>query len=115
MSAITTHVLDTARGLPASGVSVTLEQEEGEECRWAALGSGQTDEDGRLKMLLPPGQALVPGLYRLTFGTGRYFQQGGQPAFYPEVQITFTVTDVTRYHHIPLLLSPYGYSTYRGS
>lgn len=118
MSAITTHVLDTARGLPARGVSVTLEREQTDEDggrRWAALGSGETDEDGRLKTLLPLGQALVPGAYRLTFDTGGYFQRGGQPAFYPEVQITFTVTDAAQHYHIPLLLCPYGYSTYRGS
>lgn len=116
MSAITTHVLDTAHGLPARGVSVTLERaDEGGERGWAALGSGRTDEDGRLKTLLPPGQALVPGVYRLTFDTGAYFQKDGQPAFYPEVQITFTVTDEAQHYHVPLLLCPYGYSTYRGS
>ena len=116
MSAITTHVLDTARGLPARGVSVTLERVEGEgERRWETLGSGRTDEDGRLKTLLPPGQALIPGVYRLTFDTGAYFQRDGQPAFYPEVQIAFNVTDAAQHYHIPLLLCPYGYSTYRGS
>lgn len=116
MSAITTHVLDTARGLPVPGMSVTLERAEGEgERRWAALGAGRTDADGRLKTLLPPGQPLAPGAYRLTFDTGAYFQKGGQPAFYPEVQIAFTVEDAAQHYHVPLLLCPYGYSTYRGS
>lgn len=116
MSAITTHVLDTAHGLPARGVSVTLERaDEGGERGWAALGSGRTDEDGRLKTLLPPGQALVPGVYRLTFDTGAYFQREGQPVFYPQVQVAFIVGEAAQHYHIPLLLCPYGYSTYRGS
>lgn len=116
MSAITTHVLDAARGLPARGVAVTLERADTEgERRWKTLGAGRTDEDGRLKTLLPPDQALVPGAYRLTFDTGAYFREGGQPAFYPEVQVAFIVIDTARHYHIPLLLSPYAYSTYRGS
>ena len=114
MSGITTHILDTARGLPAVGVAVTLEGKVGEGA-WATLGAGRTDEDGRLKTLLAPDAAPAPGLYRLTFVTGTYFSDSGQAAFYPEVQITFTVTDSAQHYHIPLLLCPYGYSTYRGS
>lgn len=109
MSAITTHVLDTARGRPAAGVAVRLERE------GRLLGEGATDEDGRLRALLPPGVPLEPGAYRLTFGTGAYFRAQGIDAFYPRVQIDFEVRDGGQHHHVPLLLSPFGYSTYRGS
>jgi 5-hydroxyisourate hydrolase len=109
MSAITTHVLDTARGCPAAGVAIRLER--GSE----VLGSGRTDVDGRLRDLLPAGAALQPGAYRLVFGTGAYFAAQGADAFYPEVSVDFQVRDGTQHYHVPLLLSPFGYSTYRGS
>jgi len=109
MSAITTHVLDTARGRPAAGVPVRLERD------GRALGTGTTDEDGRLRGLLPAGGPLAPGIYRLVFDTGAYFLAQGTEGFYPHVAIDFQVRDGTRHHHVPLLLSPFGYSTYRGS
>jgi 5-hydroxyisourate hydrolase len=113
MSGITTHVLDTARGRPASGVPVLLEIREDE--RWREIGSAATDEDGRVRHLLPAGLALIPGIYRLTFGTEAYFRDQEIESFYPEAAITFHVRDANQHHHVPLLLSPYGYSTYRGS
>jgi 5-hydroxyisourate hydrolase len=111
MSGITTHVLDTSRGRPAVGVPVVLEirTEEG----WRVLGSAVTDGDGRARQLLPSG--LEAGTYRLTFDTGAYFAAQGVQAFFPEVVIAFRVLDPAEHHHVPLLLSPFGYSTYRGS
>jgi 5-hydroxyisourate hydrolase len=109
---ITTHVLDTARGKPAEGVTVILERFD--EDHWWILGRGSTDADGRLSKLLPDGAPLAAGRYRLTFDTGAYFRDRGEAAFYPEVTVVFTVAADQR-HHVPLLLSPFGYSTYRGS
>ena len=113
MSAITTHVLDTARGRPAAGVPVTLDRLDAGSPR--TLGSGVTDEDGRARTLLMPGQALEAGTYRLTFDVASYFRALGADAFYPSVSVTFQVRDPAQHYHVPLLLSPYGYSTYRGS
>ena len=116
MSAITTHVLDVARGRPAAGVAVVLERSQGGEPEaWQSIGRGLTDADGRVKTLLEPGAVLVAGIHRLSFATGAYFAAQDVAAFYPEVRITFTVTDPAQHHHVPLLLSPFGYSTYRGS
>ena len=112
MSRITTHVLDTVRGRPAGGLTVTLERLDPEP---DVLGSGQTDHDGRLRDLLPPDDEFAPGTYRLTFDTGAYFRTQAVKAFYPEVVIVFEVRDAGEHYHVPLLLSPYGYSTYRGS
>jgi 5-hydroxyisourate hydrolase len=109
---ITTHVLDTARGRPAQGVPIVLERADHDA--WWELGSGSTDADGRLRDLLPPGAPLKPGRYRLTFDTGSYFRDHGEAPFYPEVAVVFTVA-ADEPHHVPLLLSPFGYSTYRGS
>jgi 5-hydroxyisourate hydrolase len=109
---ITTHVLDTAHGKPAAGVPILLERFD--EDHWWILGRGSTDEDGRLRDLLPEGAPLVAGRYRLTFDTGAYFRSRGQSAFYPEVAVVFAVA-AGEHHHVPLLLSPFGYSTYRGS
>ncbi len=113
MSGITTHVLDTARGKPAEGVPVTLEirAEEG----WRLLGNAATDADGRARRLVPEGTVLITGTYRLTFATGEYFRAQGIEGFYPEASIVFDVRDANEHHHVPLLLSPFGYSTYRGS
>ena len=113
MSAITTHVLDTMRGLPAPGVPVLLERVTGEGLE--TLGSGVTDSDGRLRDLLPEGQALDAGTYRLSFDTGAYFAATAVEGFYPEVSIVFAVREGETHYHVPLLLSPYGYSTYRGT
>lgn len=109
MSRITTHVLDTAQGRPAKGVPIVLEKREGEGFR--ELGRGVTDDDGRLKTLLPEGTALEAATYRLTFDVSAYEKDG----FFPSVAITFAVRDPAQHHHVPLLLSPFGYSTYRGS
>ena len=113
MSAITTHVLDIASGRPASGVPVVLEFDSAGS--WKEIGRGQTDEDGRLKDLLAADFNLGGGTYRLTFDTSRYFSAQGTDSFYPKVSITFIVREATQHYHVPLLLSPYGYSTYRGS
>ena len=114
MSAITTHVLDTSRGRPAGGVAVRLELE-GAARSWRQIGKGATDDDGRARNLLPEGFALHPGIYRLIFDTGSYFAAQATEAFYREVVIVFTVNDPAQHYHVPLLLSPFGYSTYRGS
>jgi 5-hydroxyisourate hydrolase len=112
MSAITTHVLDTTRGRPAAGVPVRLDRRDGDH--YAQVGAGATDGDGRLRTLLAPG-ALTPGVYRITFDTGAYFAALGTSGFYPEVNIVFTVRSGDEHYHVPLLLNPFGYSTYRGS
>jgi 5-hydroxyisourate hydrolase len=114
MSAITTHVLDTVRGRPAEGVPVLLETQEADG-NWRVLGGGRTDADGRLKDLLPAGHKLAAGAYRLTFGTAEYFAAHGTGAFYPFVAVVFAVADAAEHYHVPLLLGPYGYTTYRGS
>jgi 5-hydroxyisourate hydrolase len=112
-SPITTHVLDTARGSPAAGVSVVLEHETAPGT-WALVGRGATDADGRLRSLLEPG-ALRAGAYRIAFDVGAYFRGQGVDAFWRTVAIEFVVRDATAHHHVPLLVSPFGYSTYRGS
>jgi 5-hydroxyisourate hydrolase len=114
MSRITTHVLDTALGRPAVGVPITLERvpSGGEPI---VLGRGVTDVDGRLRDLAPPGGALHAGTYRLRFDTGAYFRTQELDGFYPSVTVVFTVHDGREHYHVPLLLSPFGYSTYRGS
>jgi 5-hydroxyisourate hydrolase len=109
---ITTHVLDTARGKPAADVPIVLERFD--EDHWWILGRGSTDADGRLRGLLPEGAPLVAGRYRLTFDTSAYFRARGEAVFYPEVTIVFTVA-VDEHYHVPLLLGPFSYSTYRGS
>ena len=115
MSAVTTHVLDAARGRPAEGVPVRLE-------RWSTsatpeapvlVAESATDADGRVRELGPP--ALPAGDYRLVFDTGSYFRGLGTASFYPQVCIVFTVTDGSDHYHVPLLLSPFAFSTYRGS
>ena len=108
MSPITTHVLDTARGAPAAGVPVTRERVPG----WDEVGSGRTGDDGRIAEL---GSPEAPGAYRLRFDTGAYFEAAGTRAFFPEVTVQFIVERPEEHHHVPLLLSPFGYSTYRGS
>ena len=112
MSPITTHILDTARGCPARGVPLTLERRDGDA--WTLLASGVTDSDGRVADLLEPGDLTV-GLYRMTFQTGAYFESQGISGFYPYVPVPFHIAELGQHYHVPLLLSPYGYSTYRGS
>lgn len=108
MSAVTTHVLDAARGKPAEGIAVRLETASG-----TPLAEGVTNADGRIGDLGP--DHLDAGDYRLTFGTGDYFAARGVDTFYPEVAITFRIADPAQHHHVPILLSPFSYSTYRGS
>ena len=114
MSAITTHVLDTAAGRPAAGVPVTLESQT-DDGVWRVVGRGATNDDGRARDLLPPDYVLVEGSYRLTFDAASYFAAQGTEAFYTEVSVAFVVRDAGAHYHVPLLLSPYGYTTYRGS
>lgn len=104
MSGVTTHVLDTSVGRPAAGVAVRLLRDNEE------VASGTTDNDGRWAAL--DGTATTPGDYRLAFATGDYFRGA---SFHPQVVIDFTVNDAAEHHHVPLLLSPFGYTTYRGS
>jgi 5-hydroxyisourate hydrolase len=114
MSPITTHVLDTATGRPAEGVVVVLEQQ-GLGETWTELGRGPTNADGRLTSLAPDTTVFAPGVYRLRFLTGPYFASRGLRGFYPEIPVHFHVDDPAAHYHVPLLLSPFGYSTYRGS
>jgi 5-hydroxyisourate hydrolase len=109
---ISTHVLDTARGRPAAGIAVTLECVE-PDGGWREVGRGVTDADGRVAALLPGGSPAA-GDYRLRFATGEYFRASEEIAFYPEVVVYVRLAAGGKYH-LPLLLSPYGYSTYRGS
>lgn len=113
MSPITTHVLDTSSGRPATGIAVTLEASEGGSFR--ELARGTTDPDGRCRELLPEGVRLAAGVYRLSFDSGAYFAARGQDTFYPRVQLLFAVREPGEHYHVPLLLSPFGYTTYRGS
>lgn len=108
MSGLSTHVLDSVSGTPAVGIRVSLFHDGDGEIATAA-----TDADGRVPELLPG--PLDPGTYRLSFDTGSYFEVHGTATFYPEVSISFTVTDPGAHYHVPLLLSPFAYSTYRGS
>jgi len=114
LSGITTHVLDTALGRPAAGVAIVLERGGGQG-QWQLVGHGETDADGRLRTLVPDDPPLTPGLYRLVFDTRRYFDSLGVRAFYPSVVVIFEVAPGEAHYHVPLLLSPFGYTTYRGS
>ncbi len=114
MSRISTHVLDIARGKPAADLPVRLERKEASG-KWLELASARTDQDGRCAELLPDGAAFGAGLYRLTFNTAGYFAALKINALYPVVEITFEVREGESRFHIPLLLSPNGYTTYRGS
>ena len=109
--AITTHVLDTSRGKPAANVGIKLEMRRDE--KWEEVGRGETDADGRCKTLTPPD--LQPGMYRLCFDVGSYFRERHTETFFPETVVIFTVADVSVHYHVPLLVSPFGDSTYRGS
>jgi 5-hydroxyisourate hydrolase len=112
MSQVTTHILDTSRGKPATGISVIFSAKEG--ASWKVIGSGVTNEDGRIPELLPEGVLLEKGIYKIKFETGAYFAATGTECFYPFVEITVDIHDSAHYH-IPLLVNPFGYSTYRGS
>ena len=114
MSTITSHVLDTERGRPAAAVPVRLEMQSADQS-WKTLAKALTDSDGRVKDLLPMDAQLALGTYRIIFDTAAYFFSQNTPGFYPEVAVVFVVRNPGERYHIPLLLSPYGYSTYRGS
>jgi 5-hydroxyisourate hydrolase len=114
VSGITTHVLDTSLGKPGHGIAVTLERLSADG-DWARLGGGITDRDGRARDLVPDGTHIQRGTYRISFDTRAYFEALHITGFYPEVRIVFEIADPGEHHHVPLLLCPYGYSTYRGS
>jgi 5-hydroxyisourate hydrolase len=113
MSPITTHVLDTALGKPAANVPVVLEKKQADGT-YVLVGRGVTDADGRNKALMKEG-TLEKGVFRITFDTGAYLAQTGTAGFFPEASIVFSIQDTAAHYHVPLLLSPFGYSTYRGS
>jgi 5-hydroxyisourate hydrolase len=111
--AITSHVLDVALGQPARGVAVRLDIQD-DRGQWNRLADRLTDDDGRVGDLLA-GRSLERRPYRLTFATGAYFERDGRATFYPVIEVVFEIRDPDAHHHVPLLLSPFGYSTYRGS
>ena len=113
MKRISTHVLDLALGKPASDVGVRLEKHE--PAGWRVLASARTDGDGRCSQLLPEREELSPGYYRMAFDTASYFEGQKIDGLYPVVEITFRIRDGETQFHIPLLLSPNGYTTYRGT
>lgn len=114
-SPITTHVLDTSHGRPAEGIAVALEIRSSDTYRWQPLSTGATNIDGRVSDLLSDDYQLVPGTYRLTFDVGAYFERHGVASFYSVIPIVFELREVDPHYHVPLLLNPFGYSTYRGS
>ncbi|MEJ2176673.1 MAG: hydroxyisourate hydrolase [Gammaproteobacteria bacterium] len=112
MSQITTHILDTSRGMPASNVSVALFRED--NAAWNQIAHGQTDQDGRIGNWL--GEEMLPaGNYKLYFAVADYFARNHSDTFYPYIEIVFAVAAGGEHYHVPLLLNPFGYSTYRGS
>ncbi len=113
MSQITTHILDTSKGKPAKGILICLEQKLTDNS-WKKIGEGKTNDDGRLPNLVADSIKLALGVYRLVFDTETYYKNTGTAGLYPSVSIEFIVSDESHYH-IPLLLNPFGYSTYRGS
>lgn len=113
MSQITTHVLDTALGKPAEGIRISLQRPSGVG-QWEDICSGITNHDGRIPQFLPDDRVIEPGTYRMRFETKAYFVRHHGQGFYPEVPVIVNISD-SEHYHIPLLLSPYGYSTYRGS
>lgn len=110
---LSVHVLNLENGLPSPGVNVTLEQHVGQN--WQMLSQGVTNEQGRIGELFPARQSLKAGEYRVVFKTGEYFKKAGRETFFPEIPVIFEVKNADQHYHIPLLLSPYGFSTYRGS
>ncbi len=114
MSTITTHVLDVSIGKPAARIHVTLDRQTNDG-GWETIGNQKTDDDGRARDLLPESESLVAAVHRLTFDVGPYFSDRNVDSFYEHVTIAFNVNDASQHYHVPLLLSPFGYSTYRGS
>ena len=114
MSGLSTHILDTAKGRPAGGVRIVLEYS-ADGGDWKEIHRAETNADGRVPNMLPDGTSLQKGVYRLTFDTSSYFRDTGTTGFYPYVPVVFEITNPGEHHHVPLLLNPFGYSTYRGS
>lgn len=110
---LSVHVLNLQDGLPSPGVKVLLEKQSGKD--WTALNSGTTNEQGRITALFPEGKAMEKGTYRVTFQTGDWFAKNKASTFFPEVPVIFAADGTVPHYHIPLLLSPYGFSTYRGN
>ena len=110
---LSVHVLNLENGLPSSNVNVTLEAQQGD--KWVQINQGTTDENGRITALYPNDNKLDKGIYRVTFKTGDWFQKHQQRSFFPEVPVVFVIDGTVDHYHIPLLISPYGYSTYRGN
>ena len=110
---VSTHVLDTAKGRPAAGILVALKRTLTQGRSWDSIGSGITDLNGRIGNLLAASETLQAGTYELIFHVGDYFED--REHFHPEIAIQFLVRDPAAHYHVPLLLSPYGYTTYRGS
>lgn len=113
MSQITSHILDTAKGQPAQGIQVSLYKVSDQSI--SKIGSDMTNEDGRSKALLPESTTLEGGIYKVVFDLAPYYEKNGLKPFYPIAEISFSVEAGGEHYHIPLLLSPYGYTTYRGS
>lgn len=112
---ISVHVLDQAQGKPAESVRITLEEQSINGDTWTVIARKTTDNHGRVSSLLPDDKSLHKGAYRVTFDTGEWFASRRQATFFPSVTVTFRVEDPAQSYHIPLLLSPFGYSTYRGN
>ena len=121
MSTISTHVLDVSLGKPAAGVPVRIEHvrdakgDDGHDLRYVTIGAGMTDSDGRLRDFLTAGGSLAQGVYRLRFDVGEYFRITSRETFYPEIAVLFRVGLGDEHYHVPVLISPFGYSTYRGT
>ncbi|EPU1045388.1 TPA: hydroxyisourate hydrolase [Raoultella ornithinolytica] len=110
---LSVHILNQQTGLPSQGVQVELDKQQGSS--WQHIASGKTDADGRIKTLYPRADNMEPGIYKVTFKTGEYFKINNMSTFFPVIPVIFNVTKLNQKLHIPLLLSQYGYSTYRGS
>lgn len=113
MTQITSHILDTSLGKPANGVLITLLQQQGED--WYMMGSANTDTDGRVGDFTGPADKLPGGIYKLTFYLSEYYERQQQTSFYPYVEVAFEIAGDGQHYHVPLLLNPFGFSTYRGS
>lgn len=110
---VSVHVLNLQTGIPSEGVTVVLDKKEGD--KWVKLNSAITSQDGRINALYPDGKEIQPGDYRVTFETGKYYADHNEDTFFPEIPVIIHVPKAGEHYHVPLLLSQYGYSTYRGS
>ncbi|CAI0972270.1 hydroxyisourate hydrolase [Serratia quinivorans] len=110
---LSVHVLNLQNGLPSAGVNVILEKQEGE--KWVQISNGMTNEQGRISALYPTESTMDKGSYRVTFKTGEWFDKHNTPTFFPEIPVIFKADGSVPHYHIPLLVSPYGFSSYRGN